>query len=75
MQMGLMSYCPEKGFPTHIYSIMSYLSNLLCFIEIKGRRNIIDNMSNIHGYLFDERLRKLVTGDSTIYAISPIIGE
>ncbi len=45
-----MESYPKKGIPTHTSAVISYVSNLFCFMEIHDKTNFIDRINCSYGY-------------------------
>ena len=48
--MGMIEYYPEDGFPTHVFSVMSYLNNLFSYAEMNYKEQILERVQHIYGY-------------------------
>jgi hypothetical protein len=64
-QRGVNEYYPKKGIPTHTPSIISYISNLFCYLEIHEKSNFIDRINCSYGYSMIERLMRVREEKST----------
>lgn len=54
----------ERGIPTNLLCILSYLSNLFCFIEVQYREQLLRGLNTPYGYYNQERFSLLIRGKS-----------
>jgi len=71
----MIEFYPEEGFPTHIFSIMSYLTNLFSFAEMNEKNEALEKIHSIYGFSYQERLSRLLRGHPTKKRCSPILSE
>ena len=50
MQRGLVEIQLTSGIPTHTPSILSFLGNLFCFLEIHERGPLVERINCNYGY-------------------------
>jgi hypothetical protein len=75
IQMGMIEYFPDEGFPTHIFSVMSYLTNLFSFAEMNEKSEALEKIHSIYGFSYQERLTRLLRGFPTKKRSNPILSE
>lgn len=61
-QRGILVDSLESGLPTHTHSIISYVSNLFCFIELEEENELIDNLNQNYGINPLDRLALIRNG-------------
>lgn len=64
-QRGVNNAPLKKGIPTHTPSIISYITNLFCYLEISEKGNFIDRINCSYGYSMAERLTRVRASKST----------
>lgn len=65
-QRGVNESYPKNGIPTHTPSIISYVSNLFCFLEIHEKTNFIERINCSYGYSMGERLARVRDEKNTV---------
>lgn len=41
VQMGMIEYYVEDGFPTHVFAVMSYLTNLFSYAHMNYKEQVL----------------------------------
>lgn len=59
VQRGVMECSLKEGIPTHVPSILSYLANFFCFIDIHEKAPLVDRINCNYGYSMREKLCRL----------------
>lgn len=58
-QRGMMELTHKKGIPTHTPSIISYVTNLFCYIELHEKASLIERINCTYGYFLEEKLKRI----------------
>ena len=52
VQMGMIQYYVQDGFPTHFFAVMSYLTNLFSYAHMNYKEHVLQNLHQIYGFAY-----------------------